>query len=399
MELENTHTPSQVIESPGPTSENPSITPDPPKEEPKPAKMSAEDAVGKAFDQAGVKDAEEEDGGKTEEVTPKVATKVKVEAPKVETNAEPVKADVGNERETPRKVEGQSEGRKIIEAPARFLPRAKELWQNVPHPVREEFDRVFRESEQEIAQYKEHKQFREELSEFETMAKQSGTTMKQALSNYVDIERKFSEDPAQGFRSLMSNMQMQPQQAISHILRAFGIQPQQLAQHIAQSPQEYTALAPQRQAPQQQFQQPQQAQENPQVKALEERLARMEAEKVESDVIAPFAEEYPEFHDNQDAIAEVLKSGIIERIHGNGLSPRDKLEAALFMVAPQVKRSMNVADNSNSSVPSIPRDIPPAVDLRGTKSIKGAPHGVQTDRRGKMSKEDAINEAMARFGS
>lgn len=396
MELENTHTPSQVIESPGPTSENPSITPDPPKEEPKPAKMSAEDAVGKAFDQVGVK-ADEED-----EQAPKVEKPVKAEEVKparVEKSAEPEKVDAVNERETPRKVEGQSEGRKIIEAPARFLPRAKELWQNVPHPVREEFDRVFRESEQEIAQYREHKQFREELSEFETMAKQSGTTMKQALSNYVDIERKFSEDPAQGFRSLMSNMQMQPQQAISHILRAFGIQPQQLAQHIAQSPQEYTGLAPQRQAPQQQFQQPQQAQENPQVRALEERLARMEAEKVESDVIAPFAEEYPEFHDNQDAIAEVLKSGIIERIHGNGLSPRDKLEAALFMVAPQVKRSMNSADNSNSSVPSIPRDITPAVDLRGTKSIKGAPHGVQTDRRGKMSKEDAINEAMARFGS
>lgn len=396
MELENTHTPSQVIESPGPTSENPSITPDPPKEEPKPAKMSAEDAVGKAFDQAGVKDAEEE------EPAPKVEKPVKAEEVKpvkVEKSAEPEKVDAVNERETPRKVEGQSEGRKIIEAPARFLPRAKELWQNVPHPVREEFDRVFRESEQEKAQYVEHKQFREELAEFETLAKQTGTTLKAAMSNYVSMENAFRSDPAQGFRALMSNMQMQPQQAISHILRAFGIQPQQLAQHIAQSPQEYTGLAPQRQAPQQQNPQPQQAQENPQVKALEERLARMEAEKVESDVIAPFAEEYPEFHDNQDAIAEVLKSGIIERIHGNGLSPRDKLEAALFMVAPQVKRSMNVADNSNSSVPSIPRDIPPAVDLRGTKSIKGAPHGVQTDRRGKMSKEDAINEAMARFGS
>jgi hypothetical protein len=395
--MENTeHTPSQVIEAPGPTTENPSITPEPPKEEPKPAKMSAQDAISKAFDQAGVEDKE------GDEPAPKVENPVEakeVKPAKVEKSAEPEKADVGNEREAPRKVEGQSEGRKIIEAPARFLPRAKELWQNVPHPVREEFDRVFRESEQEMAQYKEHKQFREELSEFETMAKQSGTTMKQALSNYVDIEKKFSQDPAQGFRSLMGNLQMQPQQAISHILRAYGVTPQQLVQHMTQSPQEYTALAQPRQAPQQQFQQPQVPQDNPQVKALEERLARMEAERVENDVITPFAEEYPEFHQNQDAIAEVLKSGIIERIHGNGLSPRDKLEAALFMVAPHVKRSLNVADNGNTSVPSIPRDIPPAVDLRGTKSIKGAPHGVQTDRRGKMSKEDAINEAMARFGS
>lgn len=397
MELENTHTPSQVIESPGPTTENPAITPDPPKqEEAKPAKMSAQDAISKAFDDAGAKDDGDEDDKAPAKAEKPVEAK-EVKPAKVEKSAEPERADVGNEREAPRKVEGQSEGRKIIEAPARFLPRAKELWQNVPHPVREEFERVFRESEQEIAQYREHKQFREELKEFEDLAKKHNVPFKQALSNYVDIERKFSEDPATGFKQLFNNLGMSPTQAVGHILRAFNATPQQLIEHITKAPHEYTQLAQQRmQAPQ--LQQPTNV-PDPRIQQLEERLAALDAERVANSVIAPFAEEYPEYHQHEDQIAKVLQSGIIEQIHGHGLSPRDKLEAALFMVAPHVKRSLNAADNSNTSVPSIPRDTQPAVDLRGTKSIKGAPHGVQTDRRGKMSKEDAINEAMARFGS
>lgn len=395
MTDELNHTPSQVIDAPGPTQENPNISPEPPKEEPKPQKMTAQDAIEKAM---GPEQPEEEDGkpDKVEKAEEKPNPEVK--PAKAERSAEPAKADAVNERETPPKVEGQSEGRKTAEAPARFLPKAKEQWISTPRPVREEVERIFREHETEKAQYAEHKHFREELSEFETLAKSTGTTLKQAMSNYVGMENAFRSDPAQGFRALMSNLEMQPQQAISHILRAYGVTPQQLSQHMAQNPNEYTALAPQRQVPQQQYQQPQQVEENPQVRALEERLARMEAEKVANDVISPFAQEYPEYYQNEDAIAEVLKSGIIERIHGNGLSPRDKLEAALFMVAPHVKRSMEGAADSQAPVPS-QRDTLPVVDLRGTKSIKGAPHGVQTDRRGKMSKEDAINEAMARFGS
>jgi hypothetical protein len=169
---------------------------------------------------------------------------------------------------------------------------------------------------------------------------------------------------------------------------------------MQRQPEAYTALAA-RPMPQAPTQQPQAAQVDPQVKALEERLARMEAERVQNDVIRPFADEYPEYYDNEDQIAKVLQSGIIEQIHGTGLSPRDKLEAALFMVAPHVVKRSSTAASAQSLDSVLPqtRDITPAVDLRGTKSIKGAPHGVQTDRRGKMSKDAAIEEAMARFGA
>jgi len=394
MTDELNHTPSQVIDAPGPTSENPNISPEPPKEEPKPQKMTAQDAIEKAM---GPEKSEEDDGkpAKVEKSEDKPNPEVK--PAKAERSAEPVKADAVNERETPPKVEGQSEGRKTAEAPARFLPKAKEQWISTPRPVREEVERIFREHETEKAQYAEHKQFRDDIREYEEFATSKGVKFKDAISRYVDIDQKFSQDPAMGFRQLLQNTGMTVQQAVGHILRSVNATPQQLIDRITAAPHEFVFAAPQPQ--QQQFQQPQQAQENPQVKALEERLARMEEARVQREVIEPFVEEYPDYYQYEDAIAEVLKTGIIDKLHGTGISPRDRLERAYAMVAP-VKPGVSMDGNSNALAP-VPsqRDTSPVVDLRGTKSIKGAPHGVQTDRRGKMSKEDAINEAMARFGS
>jgi hypothetical protein len=291
-----------------------------------------------------------------------------------------------------------SEGRRIIEAPARFLPRAKELWNNVPHPVREEFERVFKENEAEINQYREAKQFRDELKEYEDLGRQHGVSLKQALDNYVGIERKFASDPAEGFKQLFSNMGMQPQQAISHILRAFNVTPQALAQHIAQDPNAYTALA--RQAPQQQMpQQPTAPQPNPEVAQLRQELESIKAQSIAQQVIAPFAQEYPEYYQHEEQIAKVLKSGIIDEIHGSGLSPRDKLEAALFMVAPHAaKASVNPVQQT-----SVNNDDTPAVELRGTpnKSVKGSPNAGldNSGRKGsKMSRSDAISAAMSELG-
>lgn len=293
-----------------------------------------------------------------------------------------------------------SEGRKIIEAPSRFLPRAKELWNNVPHEVRAEWQRSEQERDNEINQYRESKQFADELTEYRELAKQSNTTIKQSLDNYVKIERTFAEDPAQGFKAIMQNMQISPPQAISHILRAFNVTPQQLAEHIQRDPNYYTALNTQQQrAPQQQNYQQPQKQTIPEVESLKQQVAQMQADRVANDVIRPFANEYPEYYQHEPAIAKVLESGIIDQIHGPNLSPRDKLEAALFMVAPHVGRS------AQSFQPSVQEEeqstSQPAVDLRGTKSIKGSPNpgtDVSQRKRGKMTREDAFNAAWSELG-
>lgn len=409
----------EKLDPPGATGENPSTIPDAPEEEKpeaKPEKLTPRDAVAKAFQDAskGKEEASDEEDGdvdadaKAEAEADKLkADKTKeaeAKAAKEAKQGEEVEATKPDGERVAKKSDAQSEGRKIIEAPARFLPRARELWQNVPHPVREEWVRAEQEREQEIAQYRESHQFREELREFEELGRKHGVSLKQALTNYVGIESKFYENPAEGFKQLLTNMQMQPVQAIGAILQAYGVSPQALAQHIAQAPHEYTGLKarPVQQAANMQAAnvQPQaQTQHNPEIDVLKQELMNLKAQSVAERVIQPFAEEYPEYYQYEGQIAEVLKSGIIERIHGSGISPRDKLEAALLMVAPHLaKRSVANADEDENPVPPAERDNQPAVDLRGKKSITGAPNGVNTNSKRKLSRQDAIARAMAELG-
>lgn len=342
----------------------PAIDPTPEKEAPRKPESARDSLEAEAKKIAA--ESEKEDG----EEKPAAENK-EPEKPKAEVKESEAKAKDANEPEA-KPSPKPSEGRKIIEAPARFLPRAKELWANVPHPVREEFDRVMRESETEISQYKEAKQFRDDVKEFEELAQRHGVPFKQVLTNYVDIERKFSEDPAQGFRQLMQNMNMHPTQAIGAILRCVNATPQQLAQMLTNNPEAFTALAPNMPRQTQQVQQHQRA-PDPEISALKEQVQALHAERVANDIIRPFAQEYPEYHEHEEAIAKVLQSGIIDQIHGSSLSPRDKLEAALFMVAPHVKRGSASGTVQDNSVQGDRTSETPAVDLRGgNKSVKSS---------------------------
>ena len=342
----------------------PAIEPTPEKEAPRKPESARDSLEAEAKKIAA--ESEKDDGDEK----PTAGNK-EPEKPKAEVKESEAKAKDANEPEA-KPSPKPSEGRKIIEAPARFLPRAKELWANVPHPVREEFDRVMRESETEIAQYKEAKQFRDDVKEFEGLAQRHGVPFKQVLTNYVDIERKFSEDPAQGFRQLMQNMNMHPTQAIGAILRSVNATPQQLAQMLTNNPEAFTALAPNMPRQTQQVQQQQRA-PDPEISALKEQVQALHAERVANDIIRPFAQEYPEYHEHEEAIAKVLKSGIIDQIHGSSLSPRDKLEAALFMVAPHVKRGSASGTVQDNSVQGGRTSETPAVDLRGgNKSVKSS---------------------------
>jgi len=342
----------------------PAIEPTPEKEAPRKPESARDSLEAEAKKIAA--ESEKDDGDEK----PTAGNK-EPEKPKAEVKESEAKAKDANEPEA-KPSPKPSEGRKIIEAPARFLPRAKELWANVPHPVREEFDRVMRESETEIAQYKEAKQFRDDVKEFEGLAQRHGVPFKQVLTNYVDIERKFSEDPAQGFRQLMQNMNMHPTQAIGAILRSVNATPQQLAQMLTNNPEAFTALAP-NMPRQTQTVHPQQRAPDPEISALKEQVQALHAERVANDIIRPFAQEYPEYHEHEEAIAKVLKSGIIDQIHGSSLSPRDKLEAALFMVAPHVKRGSASGTVQDNSVQGDRTSETPAVDLRGgNKSVKSS---------------------------
>lgn len=362
----------------------PAVEPTPEKEAPRKPE-SARDSLEAEAKKIAAEKPETEDGDDDKPV-------VESKEPKAEVKESEAKAKDANEPEAKASPK-PSEGRKIIEAPARFLPKARELWTNVPHPVREEFERVMQENEAELSQYREHKAFREELKDFEELATKHNVPFKQALDNYVDIERKFSEDPATGFKQLCQNLGMTPPQAIGHILRSANVTPQQLIEHMQREPHAYTSLANRPSQPQQQ--QPTQRAPDPEITALKEQVMALQAERVAESVIRPFEQEYPEYRQHENAIAEVLKSGIIERIHGTSLSPRDRLETALFMVAPNVRKSTYSNSNQVDSVQGSQNTETPAVDLRGgNKSVKSSLGDVTdvAEPEKKMSMRDMLED-------
>lgn len=323
------------------------------------------------------------------EKTP-VAKEVKpvVADEKAEKSAVPEKEIDASEQVKEQQTERKSEVRDRPEPPARFLPRAKELWRNTPNEVQSEVSRIVKEHEQEVSQYRESHQFREELREFEELGKQHNVTLKQALQNYVGIERKFSEDPSEGFKQLFSNLNMQPQQALAHILRAYGIQPERLAAHMAQSPHEYTALARQHVAQQQQQVRPQ---EDPRIAAMSKQIQDMQIAQAHKDYVEPFLQEHPRYHELEQDIAFFLQSG---KIPAN-LSPAEKLAAAYDM-AERINPSSNV-EQFQTRQASTERRVDE--DFNGSKSIKSSPGNVLEvkEPEKKMSTREMLEDEMRKL--
>lgn len=279
------------------------------------------------------------------------------------------------------KTEAKPQGH--IEPPSRFLPDAKEKWLNTPRAVQRDVENLTREHEAEVSKYRESHERYESVRQFDEMAAREGTTLNQALGRYVGMEQALRTDPVNGFKALLENMSLRPEQAVSYILGAAGVSPQALAQHIAQNPQAYVAQAHQ---PQQQAQQ----QVDPRIQQLEQRLADMQEQQLEATVIAPFMRDHPRYNELQGDIALFLQSGkISER-----LSPLDRLEAAYDM-AVRINPASHAAPSAYADPDPGDRAVP---DFSGSKSIKSAPGAVspdlEPDRGG--STRDIIRDQMRR---
>lgn len=368
--------------------------PQKPVEEAKPEKGSR-NSVEKALDkiQAAekVEKAEEEPAKPAKE---DADPKPKEEKPEV---AAPADDKAGKEAtEKPR----QSERRDYPEPPSRFLPREKEVWRNVPHPVQQAVARMTQEHETEVSQYRQSHQEYETLRPFVERAKAGGTDLKTALESYVGMEDKLRSNPAEGFRTILANMNMQPYQAIGSILQAFGVPPHIAAKHLADNPHMYAQQQVQPQP--QQIQQAQQApQQLPEVQQLQKQVEEMRQQQILDTVVAPFRQSLGEndrFLELQDDIAFFLNSGKIP----SSLSPIERLEAAYDM-AERINPSSHTRQAAPQQFEENPETTPQRraePDLNGTKSVKGAPSGGSdiTPRKAYKNPRDAVKAAMSSLG-
>lgn len=258
----------------------------------------------------------------------------------------------------------QSEGRQHQEPPARFLPEARTKWANVPNEVKAEVHRVAQEYEGEIEKGRAVTERYEPIRQFDEIARSNGRELKDSLSKVVQIEQALARNPVMGLEMILR--EVGPRKQDGSPLSLY-----ELAHQIAKlSPQQH-AQNMQGAVPQAQQRQQQPA---PQVKALEDRIAGLEgrlAQTTAHPIIESFKASHPDYASLETHIADVLKSGVIDKIYGSGLSPAQKLEQAYRMAGGQSpSRSEPELAPKHSEAPA---DRP--VDPDGNKSIRGAPSG------------------------
>ena len=272
-----------------------------------------------------------------------------------------------------------SEG-KAPEPPARFMPAEKELWRHVPNQLKSAVARIEREYAAEAETYRESRQFHEELREYDELAKRTGTTVKEALRSYVELEQSFARDPEGTLPRLLQKVGMNPMQAVLAVLKSAGATPQQFAEHVRLNPAQYQgqqAMQPMRQ-PAQPAPDPMASRAYEEVQELKHHLVRQE---VLTNVVDPFRAEHPRFDELQEDIAFFLNSGKIP----DSMDDFERLAAAYDM-----------ADRIN---PASYRDEPQAEPAQptalvnpvaGKKSIRGAPTGGKAPAMRTPSIRDAL---------
>lgn len=272
----------------------------------------------------------------------------KVEAEKPEADGdkgEPEKAATGqdgSERGRP------SEGRQHIDPPARFLPKEREGWANVPNVVKSAIDRISKEHETEVSQYRASHEEWSKLAKFDAMAKQHNVNIADALERYTTFDGLLQSNPIEAIRQIMATR---------------GITPEQYANHVLNNPEAHRAPPPSP-APD-----PMVQQMGSKVQQLEATIEEMRAAQAASSIIEPFRAqpEHSRYDELQDDIAFFLQSGKIPA----SLTPQERLEAAYDMAV----RINPTSAVEASQVPEAPAAKPasPAKPAAGTKSIRGAP--------------------------
>lgn len=349
---------------------------EPPKDE-KP--LSSRDAIAKAFDEAKEKsDAEKaekpKDAEKAEKPKDDPKQDAKAEQPEKDEEkaeqaekGEPDKATAAREKEAgPR----QSEGRKHVDPPARFLPEATAKWANTPNEVKAEISRVHKEMDAQLNEAQEKAQKYEEIREFDEMAKRSGRSgIRESLEKMVQIEQAIMRSPAHGMELLMREIgptrpDGTPMSFYEFARAVANMTPEQYQRNVASY-----ATQPQ--------QQPQR--QNPEFESVRQELNSLKTEMAASKVmpvVEKFSNDHPDYRQLEPKIAEVLRSGVVENLYGAGLTAAQKLEQAYRMAGGQGPASQ--PDTPAESAHSQPTPARPDPDPDGQKSIRGAPSSGQT---------------------
>lgn len=275
------------------------------------------------------------------------------------------------------------------EPPQRFHDRAKAEWANAPESVRAEIHRAISELESGLKKYKADAEEYEQIREYREMARQYGTTVKNALDNYVGIEKLLHQNLLAGLERIVQNVA-----TVKGLRKADGspVTLFDVAHSIVNQNPDQRA-----------------AQQNSTIAALQAEVMQLKAQLaqtahvVEEQRVAPvvqtiqkFAEDHPRYYELQDQVAAVLNSGLIPA----NLPVEQKLkrayETAHFNVYGELPGAQTAAPpQAQNPGAQTATPAPQPSKLAASKSVTGSPSAVTTSTARK-GKPPSIDEALER---
>ena len=109
------------------------------------------------------------------------------------------------------------EGAPYRDPPPRISERAKQDWDSAPESVRGDYHRLHQEADGIHRHYRGVAEAYQPVAAYDQLARQQGTTLQQALSNYIGIENKLRTDPVAGLDTIVNNLGLtDPQTGQAH---------------------------------------------------------------------------------------------------------------------------------------------------------------------------------------
>lgn len=274
----------------------------------------------------------------------------------VEGEAKPAPA---NDTDTVAKAEEKSgEAKHYPEPPKNFLPDSKEMWRNVPRPVRRDIEIMTREYGEQMERSRVSTERYESIRPFDELAKSNGRDLRESLEKMTHVENLLRSNPIAGLDAILR--EIGPRKQDGGAISLYDV-----ASHIvSQGPQAYQQNL-------QQVQQQQPRQPDPQVAQAQQELADTKARLIALEVIAPFRADHPRYDELQEPIAQFLQSGMISP----SLSAPERLEAAYVYADRLHPASTPPAETEQAPAP----ESRAADSLNGNKSIRSAPGAVSQD--------------------
>lgn len=362
MEAPEQVQPPAPIESKGPS---PEPKAEPVKDKPSP---TISDALKKANEKVKA-DATAKDAKPDAKEPAKADAKVEAKADKAEAKSDgPARGEDGkfapkDPAKTEAKAEAKTETPKdapFREAPKRFSEDAKAAWEKAPDPVKAEAHRAIKELENGINEYR---QKYEPLKQYDDLARQNNTSIKDALDRYTGLERALaSQNPQEKFSAIQKVFDYAGINMREFAAQLAGVTPEQASVHqentIRELRMELAAI-------------------KEQVGGVTGHLQQQQEASVMSQIDA-FTKDHPRFDELADDIAFFLQ-------HNRAKDLQEAYELAERLKPAPVKAS--------ALSPVIPEQ-PEAHTLRGQKSVAGSPSAGSSPVKGKSS--PSIKEALQR---